>query len=252
VVHVAVWEPNARAEPATAARWTAAAAVNMLGAAAECRSLEGIVVRSGITVYGRRRGAPTRPDEGVSPDPTSAFGRSLLALERVAQEAGTTAGVPVGLIRVAPVLGPHVPSPLGRMLRLPVVPISLLADPSFSVIGHEDAARAIVAAAHRLPDGPVNVVAPGAVTISQAARIGSRWPLPLFGPEWRLARLVTGGLGAPIPAHVLEVVHRGRTADGSRAEAVLGIVPERSTLEVVQALYAWATIVHLRPAEAAA
>ncbi len=252
VVHVAVWEPNARANAATAQRWTEAAAVNMLGTAAGCRSLEGIVVRSGISIYGRRRGAPSRPDESVRPDPTSPFGRSLLALERIARQAGATAGVPVTLLRLAPVLGPHVPSPLGRFLRLPAVPVSLLADPSFSVLGHDDAARSVVAAALRCPDGPVNVVAPGAVTVSQAARIGSRWPVPLVGPEWVVARAIAASVGAPVPDHVLEIIHRGRSADGSRTRSVLGVAPERSTIEVVRALYEWATVVHLRPSEAAA
>jgi UDP-glucose 4-epimerase len=252
VVHLAVWEPNARADATTAPHWTAAAAVNMLGAAAGGRSLQAIVVRSGINVYGRRRGSPTRPDESVRPDPTSSFGRSLLALEEVAVQAAATAGVPVTLLRLAPVLGPHVPSPLGRFLRLPVVPMSLLADPSFSVLGHEDAARAVVAATRHHPDGPVNVVADGAVTASQAARIGSRWPIPLVGPEWVVAKAIAAAVGAPVPDHVLEIIHRGQTADGSRAEAVLRMAPERSTVEVVRALYEWATVLHLRPSEAAA
>ena len=78
VVHVAVWEPNARAHPGDAAEWTHSAAIGVLGAAAECPALEHVVVRSGISVYGRRRGAATRPDESVPPDPTAAFGRSLL------------------------------------------------------------------------------------------------------------------------------------------------------------------------------
>ena len=38
------------------------------------------------------------------------------------------------------------------------------------------------------PDGPVSVVADGAVTASQAARIGSRWPIPLVGFEWVVAK----------------------------------------------------------------
>jgi hypothetical protein len=59
-----VWEPNARAHPGDAADWTRSAAVGVLGAAAECPSLEHVVVRSGISVYGRRRArrpAPTSP-----------------------------------------------------------------------------------------------------------------------------------------------------------------------------------------------
>ncbi len=188
VVHIAVWEPNARAHPGDAAAWTHTAAIGVLGAAAECPSLQHITVRSGISVYGRRRGAATRPDESVTPDPTAPFGRSLLEMEGIAREAGRAADVPVTALRLAPVIGPHVPSPLGRLLRLPAVPVSLLADPAFSVIDDQDAAAAFVAAAARRVDGPVNVVSPGAITASQAVRIGGRLPLPLIGPEWRLAR----------------------------------------------------------------
>jgi UDP-glucose 4-epimerase len=252
VVHIAVWEPNARAHPGDAARWTEAAAIGVLGAAAECPSLEQITVRSGIAVYGRRRGSATRPDEGVPPDPTTPFGRSLAEMERIARQAGTAAGVPVTALRFAPVVGPHVPSPLGRLLRLPVVPVSLLADPAFSVIDDQDAATAVLAAASRQVDGPVNVVATGVVTATQAVRLGGRVPVPVLGPEWAVARMVTSALGAPIPQHIHELLHRGGTADGAQAAQALGFTSRLSTREVVQALYEWATVIHLRPTEAAA
>ena len=61
VVHLAVWEPHSRASPSTARQLTDDAATSILGAAAECRALESVVVRSGIEVYGRAHGAPTRP-----------------------------------------------------------------------------------------------------------------------------------------------------------------------------------------------
>src|SRR5215212_6496569 len=63
LVHIAVWEPNARSGAKTAKRLTSEAAVSIIAAAAECRSLQAIVVRSGIEIYGRARGALTRPDE---------------------------------------------------------------------------------------------------------------------------------------------------------------------------------------------
>ena len=50
------------------------------------------------------------------------------------------------------VLGPHVPSPLGRLLRMPAVPFSVLADPPFAVVEDIDVARAFVAAAERRLD----------------------------------------------------------------------------------------------------
>ncbi|MCU1360462.1 MAG: hypothetical protein JWN99_1751 [Ilumatobacteraceae bacterium] len=71
LVHLAVWEPDARAGTTQARQLTDDAATSIIGAAAECPSLESIVVRSGIEIYGRRKHSLTRPDESVSPDPTS-------------------------------------------------------------------------------------------------------------------------------------------------------------------------------------
>ena len=165
---------------------------------------------------------------------------------------GGAADVPVTALRLAPVIGPHVPSPLGRLLRLPAVPVSLLADPAFSVIDDQDAATAFVAAAARRVDGPVNVVSPGAITASQAVRIGGRLPLPLIGPEWRLARTPHQRLRRADPRAHPRAPPPGRTADGSRALEALGVEPRLTTREVVQALYEWATVIHLRPGELAA
>jgi UDP-glucose 4-epimerase len=251
-LHLGVYEPNARANPRSAVERTKAAAVSVLGAVAECPSLEAIVVRSGVEVYGRRRGSCTRPDEQVAPEPTSPFGRSLRDVELIGVEAAEASGVPATLLRLAPVVGPHVPSPLGRYLRLAVVPVSLLADPSFSLLHIDDAARAIVHAARARWSGPVNVVAQGAVTASQAVRLGGRVPLPLLGPGWPIARRYAAAVGAPIPDHVIELVHRGRTADGALAAHAIGFEPVSTTLDVVKALYQWATVTHLRPAAAVA
>lgn len=252
IVHLGVYEPNARAAPARAAALTSAASLHVLGGAVECPSLQAVVVRSGIEVYGRRRGAVTRPDETTPPEPTSGFGRMLLHVEDLARRAGEAAGVPVTLVRLGPVVGPHVPSPLGRVLRLPAVPVSLLADPAFSLTHVEDAAAALVAAAARRWDGPVNVVSTGAVTTTQAVRLGGRVPVPLVGPEWSVAAAVAALVGAPVPDHVLELLHRGRTADCSLAAHALGFTPAWSTPEVVRHLYQWASVVHLRPSEQAA
>ena len=248
VVHLGVYEPNARSTPTSAAVRTEAAAVAVLGAAVECPSLEAMVVRSGIEVYGRRRGAVARPDESVAPDPTSPFGCSLLAMEEIAVDAGRASGRPVTLLRFAPVIGPHVASPLGRYLRLPVVPLALLADPPFTLLHVQDAAEAVVAAARSGVDGPLNVVAAGAVTPLQAVRLGGRLPVPVAGPPAWLARAVAELAGAPAPGHLVELLTRGRVADGGRAAAALGIEPSLTTTEVVKELFRWASVTHLRPA----
>jgi UDP-glucose 4-epimerase len=253
VVHLGIYEPNARTGPTSAVARTEAGTIAALGAAASCPSLRSIVVRSGVEVYGRRRGAPLCPDERVVPDPTSPFGRSLLHVERVAAAAGEAAGVPVAALRFAPVVGSHLASPLGRYLRLPVVPVSALSDLPFSLVHLDDAAAAIVAAVHARHDGPLNVVGSGAVTPFQAARMGGRVPVPVVGPGWLAAKVAAEVLGSPLPDHVRELLLRGRGADGTRARELLDVAPAWTTAEVVKELYEWAPVAYLgREEEAAA
>ena len=252
VVHVAVWEPFSRATPARARQFTDEAATSILGAAAECRSLESIVVRSGIEIYGRAHGAPTRPDESAPIDPTCEYGRMLAALEQTADAIGRRIGVAVSAIRMGTVLGPHVPSPLGRVLNLPAVPFSGLADPPFAVVEDVEVAKAFVAAARDRLAEPVNVVANGAITVLQAARRGKRIPIPLIGPEWAIAKVICGLLGAPVPDHVVETFHRGRLADNSRMGALLGFTPASTTIDVVDKLYAWPSVIRVPPRRTAA
>jgi UDP-glucose 4-epimerase len=166
-------------------------------------------------------------------------------IEAMAADVGRRADVAVGAVRLAPVLGPHVPSPLGRLLRMPAVPFSVLADPPFSVIRDLDAATALVAAARVGLAEPINVSAPGAITAWQALRRGRRLPLPNVGPEWHLTRRLSTLFGAPVPDHVVETMHRGRLIDSGRATALLGIGPLASTSDVIDSLYAWPSVVHV-------
>lgn len=246
LLHLGVYEPYSRSSPRAAVARTAAGTVVALEAALAGGRLDQVVVRSGIEVYGRRRGAPLRPDEEVPPAPTSAFGHMMLHVEQVSREAGRRVGAAVTVLRFAPIVGPHVPSPLGRLLRLPAVPFSPLADPVFSVVHQHDVAAAFLAALHQPFQGPLNVVGPGAVTASQAARLGGRVPVPVVGSGWRVARALARLAGTPVPDHVHELLVRGRTADGSRITEALGIRILHHTAEVVRQLYAWEPIDHLR------
>lgn len=249
VVHIAVWEPHARAGTATARALTDDAAISILGAAAECRALESVIVRSGIEIYGRARGAVTRPNEQVAPNPTSEYGRMVAKIEDTAHAIGTRIGVSVGTLRLATVLGPHVPSAVGRLLRLPAVPFSLPADPPFAVIHQHDAAEAFVLAARARIDEPLNIVAPGAITTLQAIRRGRRVPIPLIGPEWLAARGLAFLAGAPLPDHVQEMLHRGRLADNARARELIGFAPSTTTSDVIEQLYNWPSVVHTPAAQ---
>jgi UDP-glucose 4-epimerase len=82
----------------------------------------------------------------------------------------------------------------------------------------------------------------------QAILRGGRLPMPLVGPEWAITRRMSHLFGAPIPEHVLEVLHRGRLADGDRAIELLGVTPAASTPEVIDRLFAWESVVRVTKA----
>lgn len=252
VAHFGVYEPDSRLSPREAAAATEACTVNALGAAARAGRLERIAVRSGLEVYGRGRGHPLVPSEAAPLLPTTAYGRTCLEVERIATGLGRRQRLSVATLRYAVVAGSHVPSPLGRALRLPVVPVPALADPPFSLLDHRDAARAMVEALVRRTRGPLNVVAPGAASPWQAVRLGGRTPVPTVGPGWAVARHLAELAGAPLPEHVVELLRRGRTGDGGRAVRELELGRLVPTQEVLADLFAWATVTDLHTARRAA
>jgi UDP-glucose 4-epimerase len=244
LLHLGVYEPEARASAAQAASWTPTSAVAAFEACSRTADLRGVVVRSGIEVYGRPRSAP---DVHTPAIPTTPFGHQLLNVEAGARRLGAARGVPVSICRLAPVIGPHVPSPLGRLLRLPVVPGPLWSDPQFTVLSDHDAAAAIVAAAGRGFSGTLNVAGGGAISLRQTLAVGRRLRAPLIGPQWRLARPLSHMLGAPIPDHVVELLTRGRLVEASNVGDELGIPEPQSAAQVIAALYSWEQITRFHP-----
>jgi UDP-glucose 4-epimerase len=252
VAHFGVYEPASRMNPAQAAERTDLCTVVALSAAARAGKLERVVLRSGLEVYGRGRGAASVPDEQVPPEPTTPYGQTLLQVEAVAAGLGRRHGVSVASLRYAPVVGSHVPSPIGRLLRLPVVPVGATTDPSFQLLHPEDACVAMVRALLAGFDGPLNVVGGGAASPWQAVRLGGRIPMPVLPNLWSWAARAVDLAGAAIAPHVVELLRAGCTGSGQRALETLGIAEPRPTQQVLTELYQWADIVPLLPAKAVA
>ncbi len=243
IAHFGVYEPASRMTPASARERTDSATTATLSAAASTGALEYVVVRSGLEVYGPPTGRVSVPDEDAVPAPTTPFGRSLLAVEAAAKGVALQCGIPVGALRYAPVVGSHVPSPLGRMLRLPVVPVSALSDPPFSLLHPDDAAHTMVTAIERRLDGPCNVVGEGAATPWQAVRLGGRVPLPVPPGLWGPVARATEVAGAALAPHVIDLIRHGCTGDGSRARDELGLARSTPTQDVLRELFDWADVV---------
>ncbi len=243
VAHFGVYEPASRMTPASACERTELATIATLSAASRGGNLEYVVVRSGLEVYGPRTRRVSVPDEDVVPVPRTGYGRSLMKVEGVAKGLAVRSGVQVCALRYAPVVGSHVPSPLGRLLRLPVVPVSAFSDPPFSLLHPDDAANAMVAAIEHRAEGPINVVGPGAATPWQAARLGGRVPLPVLPQLWPAVARGTEIAGAAIAPHVVELLRYGRTGDGSRAQDLLQLGKLTPTQDVLRELFDWADVV---------
>ena len=245
IVHLGVWEPNARLSPDEAERTTSDVGRAVFDAAHQSPSLEAVVLRSGLEVYGSRSHAPLQPNDFTTPAPVSQYGRMLHFLERQAADLRASRGVAVANLRLASVLGAHVPSPLGRLLRLPAVPFLLPGDPSFTVIEDHDAAVAFrLAASHRF-DGTINVVAEGTTTARRAALQGRRLPVPVVGPGWWVTRQLANIVGAPVPDHVVEMLRHGRLAHASDNAHLIRFAPRHSTHEVIERLYEWPSVVRV-------
>ncbi len=118
IVHLGVWEPHARLGTSDARIATGNYARALCDALTHLDGLSRLILRSGLEVYG----APLRQpaDESALVSPTSTYGHMLVELETMLRSAAPRTAT-VTALRFAPVIGAHVPSPLGRLLRLPII-----------------------------------------------------------------------------------------------------------------------------------
>lgn len=242
VVHLGVWEPHARLGTDDARVATGSYANALCEALTQLDGLSRLVIRSGLEVYGVTRGF--NPDESSPVMPTSTYGHMLAEIEATTKAAAPSTAT-VTTLRFAPVLGAHVPSPLGRLLRLPIVPVDPLSRAKFQVLADDDAARAVVHAATHGHHGVVNVAASDATTIAAAARQGGRLVAPVVPATWNIAAQLTTLAGAPLPDHVVELLRHGRTATSVVHD--VGYRPTRSTHDVINHLFAWPSVIRIAP-----
>jgi len=167
VVHAWVFEPRARSSPGQARARTVAGTETLLGALQKVGSVEHLAVRSGISVYGRGSGTTRMPSVDAVPRPTTTFGHMLARVEERSEQVAQELGATMGAVRLAPIMASHLPNPLGRYLRLPIVPVPITTK-RFGVVHLEDAAHVVAAAATQRHVGPLNVIASDPVTALEA------------------------------------------------------------------------------------
>lgn len=235
VVHDWIFEPRSRSTPGQARSRTVAGTVSLFDALRQVDSVEHIVVRSSVSLYGQHRHEGTPPTVDSPARPTSTFGDIVARVEERAGEVAAQLGASLSCVRLAIVMASNLPNPLGRYLRLPVVPVPLTAK-RFGLLHLSDAAAVLAAVATSKHSGPLNVMAAGPVTPLEATAIGRRIPLPMLPALFRTTRRLAELPGTPLPDHVVELLSRGQVVAPSDV-AALGAPLKRTTSETIADLY---------------
>lgn len=161
------------------------------------------------------------PRESLFASSYSRWAEGLRAVERALVRWAVDAGVRVGVLRTASVLGGPIDSPLRALLEA-AAPVRVLGyDPPVQAIHYDDLVDAIaLAVAHRCAE-VLNLVGRSVVPLSRLLAMAGVFAPPLPGP-----------IADRVAPSALDGAHlRWRTlADGRRATALLGFRPQR-TLE---------------------
>ena len=244
------------AEPGRAARalhdLNVVGTLQLLAGCSELPGLRALVVRGSAAIYGARPGAPDFFTEDLAGEATqrTRFQRDVGELERlVAAFARRHPAVTCTVLRLQPVIGATVHTPIMQLFRAPVVPRFLGFDARLQFVHDSDAIAAVAAAVHNPVPGAVNIAGEGTVSLARTLRRLGRPSLPiappLFGPTVEaMARL---GTLPRLDPDVMGYLRHGRGVDTRRMREELRFTPRHTTAEAIDAV-----ATELRDREAAA
>lgn len=218
--------------------------LQLVAACADVPGLQSLVVRSSAAIYGSRPDAPAFFTEdlartNVTGPASTRFQRDVFELERLVEAfARRRPEVVCTLLRLQPVVGASLDSPLMRLLRAPIVPTFLGFDPLVQLLHDDDAVGAVAAAVHTAVRGPVNVAGEGTIALSDVLRRLGRRPLPLAAPLYGPATAALGRAGAVphVDPDVVRYLRHGRGVDTTRMRRDLGFTPRYTTPGAVEAI----------------
>jgi UDP-glucose 4-epimerase len=215
--------------------------LQLLAAASEVPVLRQLVVRSSASIYGSAPDAPAFFTEDLAGGATlhTRFQRDVAELERLVEAfARRHPAVTTTVLRLQPVIGTGLDTPIMRLFRSPVVPTFLGFDPRLQLLLDEDAIGAVAAAVRTPVRGAVNVAGDGTVSLARMLRrLGKRaLPIasPIYGPT--VAALARAGVVPALDDDVIGYLRNGRGVDTTRMRADLRFVPTHTTVEAIDAV----------------
>jgi UDP-glucose 4-epimerase len=141
------------------------------------------------------------------------------------------------MLRMQPVIGVRLDTPVTRMFRLPVVPTYLGFDPRMQFVHEDDSVAAMVAAIRTPVRGPVNVAGPGTVSLTRMLRRMRRASLPIPHPLFAtVANTVARARGVQLSDDTIRYLRYGRGVEIRRLTEEIGFTPAYTTAEAVEAV----------------
>lgn len=217
----------------------------LLSACADA-GVRNVILMSETAVYGFQADSPARIREGRylvkkdSPFLDRTIGQvpylvNLVEVEKfVFRFRGKNPGMRVVPLRFAPILGPRCDTWMTRYLRETVIPTALGFDPLVQLIHEDDVIGALLAGARSDLDGPVNIAAPGNLTLHQVIRRMGGTSMPFAKPLGKLfnkiRRAFTGEVLAPLGMDSLKY---GCVGDTTRMRDELGFKPRKSAVQTL-------------------
>lgn len=232
-------------EPGRAARQlhdlTVMGTLQLLAAAGDLPTLRTLVVRGSASIYGSEPAAPAFLSEEMALRPgATRFQRDLGEIEKLAGGlARRRPDVTCTVLRLQPVIGTKLDTPITRLLRAPVVPVMLGFDPRVQVLHEDDSVAVLHHAVHHPVAGAVNVAGAGTISLNAAIRRMGRpavpVPHPLFGTVAGAARRL--GL-PPLSEDTIRYLRYGRGVATERMTDELGFTPHHDTRGAIDAVAA--------------
>jgi UDP-glucose 4-epimerase len=217
--------------------------LQLLAAASEVPVLRQLIVRGSASIYGSAPDTPAFFTEDLAGGATlhTRFQRDVAELERLVEAfARRHPAVTTTVLRLQPVIGTGLDTPIMRLFRSPVVPTFLGFDPRLQLLLDEDAIGAVAAAVRTPVRGAVNVAGDGTVSLARMLRrLGKRaLPIasPLYGPT--VAALARAGVVPALDDDVVRYLRHGRGVDTTRMRADLRFVPTHTTVEAIDTVAA--------------
>jgi UDP-glucose 4-epimerase len=232
-------------EPGRAARQlhdlTVVGTLQLVAAAGDLPTLRTVVVRGSASIYGSEPAAPAFLSEEMALRPgATRFQRDLGEIEKLVDGlARRRRDVTCTVLRLQPVIGSKLDTPITRLLRAPVVPVMLGFDPRVQVLHEDDSVAVLHRAVHHPVPGAVNVAGPGSISLNAAIKRMGRpalpIPYPLFGTVAGAGRRL--GL-PPMSEDTIRYLRYGRGVALERMTDELGFVPRYDTRGAIEAVAA--------------